>query len=403
MHEKPPNRAEVTPYALRVDPSLLGATLARPRQRAVAILVDVLAIVVLANAPSVIFGLAAAFVLWKASSRPATGGLVRRSFRNVARIASVAILFPVAVSLWNVGERLIDGSGADGSIVSDDFRVTLSGPAGLVAGAEMLAFTTAGDEAEARNRAERLSARLSTAGFSDEDVLDLMEGLAGARSERPWLAAAVDSLGGDLRSAEIANQAEQLTRVRAAEGSVPEYAQALVSGDSVAAARLRAELVPVLAADTLRSLESALLTERERAQQLEDRLADSRDEVEAAREPAGLRGLLRNLREDLGLGLGWSGLYFTAFLVLWRGQTPGKRLVGIRVVRLDRMPIGWWAAFERFGGYAAGFATGLLGFLQVFWDGNRQAVHDKISATVVVDERNEGAVSGAEIAPSAAG
>lgn len=78
------------------------------------------------------------------------------------------------------------------------------------------------------------------------------------------------------------------------------------------------------------------------------------------------------------------GLYFTSTLTLWQGRTAGKRLMGIRVIRLNGKPIGWWAAFERFGGYAAGVATGLLGFLQVLWDGNRQAVQDKISETAVI-------------------
>ena len=36
---------------------------------------------------------------------------------------------------------------------------------------------------------------------------------------------------------------------------------------------------------------------------------------------------------------------------------------------------------------AAGLATGLLGFIQIYWDANRQAIHDKISATVVIDIR----------------
>jgi uncharacterized RDD family membrane protein YckC len=56
------------------------------------------------------------------------------------------------------------------------------------------------------------------------------------------------------------------------------------------------------------------------------------------------------------------------------------------VVRLSGAPIGWWAAFERFGGYAASIFTGLLGFLQITWDRNRMALHDKITETVVVRE-----------------
>jgi hypothetical protein len=98
----------------------------------------------------------------------------------------------------------------------------------------------------------------------------------------------------------------------------------------------------------------------------------------------GVRGWLRTLAEDLGLGFGWGALYFSAFLAWGKGQTPGKRLLRLRVVRLDRKPITLWVAFERYGGYAAGFATGLLGFAQVFWDANRQAIHDRISGTVVI-------------------
>ena len=67
----------------------------------------------------------------------------------------------------------------------------------------------------------------------------------------------------------------------------------------------------------------------------------------------------------------------------WKGQTIGKRLLRVRVLRLDGGPITWWVAFERAGGYAAGLATGFLGFLQVFWDANRQMIHDRIVGTVV--------------------
>jgi uncharacterized RDD family membrane protein YckC len=76
----------------------------------------------------------------------------------------------------------------------------------------------------------------------------------------------------------------------------------------------------------------------------------------------------------------------TVVLSWWNGQTVGKKLMRIRVVRLDGEPITWWIAFERAGGYAAGFATGLLGFAQVYWDANRQGIHDRIVGTVVVIE-----------------
>ncbi len=92
----------------------------------------------------------------------------------------------------------------------------------------------------------------------------------------------------------------------------------------------------------------------------------------------------RGLLQDLGLSLGWAALYFSAFTARWQGQTPGKRLLRIRVQLLGGGRIGWWDAFSRYGGYGAGFATGLLGFLQVYWDPNRQAIQDKIAGTVVI-------------------
>ncbi|TMO74473.1 RDD family protein [Pseudoalteromonas sp. S3785] len=92
----------------------------------------------------------------------------------------------------------------------------------------------------------------------------------------------------------------------------------------------------------------------------------------------------KGIIQDLGLGFGWAAVYFTLFSLLWRGQTPGKKVCNIRVVALSGEPLGMLDCFGRYGGYGAGFATGLLGFLQVYWDPNRQAIQDKISATVVI-------------------
>ncbi|WP_286272975.1 RDD family protein [Thalassotalea sp. PP2-459] len=89
--------------------------------------------------------------------------------------------------------------------------------------------------------------------------------------------------------------------------------------------------------------------------------------------------------KDLGLGFGWAALYFSVLTAIWHGQTPGKKLLKIRVVQLDGTPLSVWDSFGRYGGYGAGLATGLLGFIQIYWDPNRQAIHDKISSTIVID------------------
>lgn len=94
----------------------------------------------------------------------------------------------------------------------------------------------------------------------------------------------------------------------------------------------------------------------------------------------------RRLLDDIGFGFGWAAVYFSFLTAWWQGQTLGKKMFGLRVVQLNGKRLTIWDCFNRYGGYAAGFATGLLGFAQVFWDDNRQAIHDRISFTVVLDE-----------------
>ena len=79
--------------------------------------------------------------------------------------------------------------------------------------------------------------------------------------------------------------------------------------------------------------------------------------------------------------------YFTLCSILLRGGTPGKRLLRMRVVRLDGRRLSLWNAFGRAGGYSASISTLGAGFLQVLWDPNRQTLHDKIAGTVVVLDR----------------
>jgi RDD family len=114
-------------------------------------------------------------------------------------------------------------------------------------------------------------------------------------------------------------------------------------------------------------------------------------ELEAALEKANkpkklsVKSAVASWSDDLGLGLGWTVLYFSALPVWWKGQTLGKRLFKLRVVELTGKPMTLMLAFKRYGGYAAGVSTGLFGFLQVLWDSNRQALHDKAAHTVVLD------------------
>lgn len=64
-------RRIVTEETNRLDPTLLGMRLANGQRRIGAILVDVVLIGVLVNAPSVVFGLDVAFVLLHSGRRDA--------------------------------------------------------------------------------------------------------------------------------------------------------------------------------------------------------------------------------------------------------------------------------------------------------------------------------------------
>lgn len=95
---------------------------------------------------------------------------------------------------------------------------------------------------------------------------------------------------------------------------------------------------------------------------------------------------VKGILADFGLGYGWAMVYFTFYISWNNGQTIGKLLTRIRVVQLDNQPLTLWASFSRQGGYGAGFATGLIGFAQILWDPNRQAIQDKVASTVVIHQ-----------------
>lgn len=76
--------------------------------------------------------------------------------------------------------------------------------------------------------------------------------------------------------------------------------------------------------------------------------------------------------------------YYWYFWTRNNGQTPGKTLMKIRVVKKDGTPMRDADAIVRVIGYYIGGAILLLGFLWALWDPNRQGWHDKLANTYVV-------------------
>jgi len=92
--------------------------------------------------------------------------------------------------------------------------------------------------------------------------------------------------------------------------------------------------------------------------------------------------------------------YFAFFEWLWRGQTPGKRWLKLRVIREDGRPITFWESSVRnllrsFDMMPAPFYS--IGLISVFSTTRDQRVGDMIAGTVVVREREAEAPAFAEV------
>jgi uncharacterized RDD family membrane protein YckC len=93
--------------------------------------------------------------------------------------------------------------------------------------------------------------------------------------------------------------------------------------------------------------------------------------------------VLKSAGSGLSLILGLA--YFTYFEGSPSGQTPGKRVMGIRVIDFRTGgALGYGKALLRWVGRIVSTIACLLGYLWMLWDKERQTWHDKIAETVVV-------------------
>jgi uncharacterized RDD family membrane protein YckC len=75
--------------------------------------------------------------------------------------------------------------------------------------------------------------------------------------------------------------------------------------------------------------------------------------------------------------------YFTLF-VGWRGQTPGKMLLGLKIIRVSGEEAGYARALLRWFGQGLGLLLFGLGFLMVAFSRQKQGLHDKLAGTYVI-------------------
>lgn len=263
-------RAWITPDDLNVAPDLLGMPLATPRQRALAMAVDLGLLALISELGNVFLLVAFVLLMWPRLRR---GEPVARR-RLTAWVAIALLLALAAQQLW------------------DDVHQRVGGPAKARAAASAVA---ASDDAEDADEAE----------------------------------------------------------------------------------------APVPAASAAASAAAREEGQRRRIAHLEAQLAEARKPKTFS-----LRDEVRKLLDGFGLSYAWALAYFSLMPLLWPGQTPGKRLLGLQVVELTGKPLTLMICVKRYGGYAAGIATGMMGFVQIFWDANRQTLQDKTAHTVVVNTRD---------------
>ena len=119
------------------------------------------------------------------------------------------------------------------------------------------------------------------------------------------------------------------------------------------------------------------------AEGIESDLADFDD---ATSEPSAntysIVAWIKGLITELGLGFGWAALYYSVFAAWFNGKTPGKRLLNVKCSNSMVLDCRYGRALVVMEVMGAGLATGLLGFVQIYWDPNRQAIQDKISETL---------------------
>jgi uncharacterized RDD family membrane protein YckC len=85
---------------------------------------------------------------------------------------------------------------------------------------------------------------------------------------------------------------------------------------------------------------------------------------------------------------GFQWVYFNLFEWLWNGQTPGKRLLHLRVIKMDGAPVSWIDVFLR--NIARPIDTfgpmGLIGLLMIFISRKAQRLGDLMARTLVIHE-----------------
>jgi hypothetical protein len=355
-------RQIVTPYAFFVADDLLGTPLAGPFRRGFALLIDLFFVVLLTQVSSLILAAVAALTFFRAGNRLKTKKRFNAA-RIFLRLLVALLLFIVAMGIvdWVNEGGYSDSNTSEELVISDE----------AVNGMEIVAITAKylldtksmkqrvveGQCQPAYNCFKRLGENLVQdivkLGLDKEAINSALDGYLSIVFE-DLNEQQQEMLSSELQQFSESSQAAKVDFSKMDDG--PKYTE----------------------------------DENVSKPEIPEQFVDTSDSSGGEKSEAVSKNIIawfENLADELGIGLGWAAFYFSIFTAWWKGQTPGKKLTRIKVIKLDNQPLNLWESFGRYGGYAAGLATGLSGFLQVFWDPNRQAIQDKISETLVIDLR----------------
>lgn len=340
-------RQIVTPYAFEVAPELFGTPLASPVRRATALLIDLFLVALLTNVSSVFWAGLVAVMFFRAGNRMKKNGRFTW-LRKLLRLFAAIFLFVFALSMI---DKVVDKS----NDLWSDNQETVEGAVTGMQAFEVVALT-------AKYVAETQTVTKQVSEEQCKPALDC------------WASVANDFVD-DLADTQMSD-----------EDALDLF--------SLVVEQAREQMNEAQISQLSSSMQERFKSARQDIAVIEDdRQADKIDsdsDEKSVKEDTSTYGIVDwiiKFADDLGVGFGWAALYFTALTTWFQGRTVGKKLMGIRVIKLNNRRINLWESFERYGGYAAGLVTGLLGFLQIFWDPNRQAIQDKISETLVIDTR----------------
>lgn len=355
-------REIVTPYAFKVSDELLGTPLATPTKRGLALSIDLALVAMLTQVSSVLLAGIAAWTFFKAGNRLQQKKRFN-GFRIFLRLLTAALLFVVGIGIFDeINQEFGAGDDKDTYVSSDEQLSTAQGINMVTLTAKYLLLTRSllkdveNGECEItmtcwQELGEKLASDLAKTPLEDKEIQEVFDG---------FIQQSEDSLSESEQQQLLTLMQQQYELAHATEP----VGQSLQSSEYATT--------------------TEVLKELKAPAEFNDALVDL-NKAEEKEQSFSLIAWVKGIAADMGLGFGWAAFYFSLFTAWWHGQTPGKRLFKIKVIQLDGSGLNLWQSFERYGGYGAGLATGLLGFLQIYWDPNRQAIHDKISATLVID------------------